>query len=223
MKIKAENKSLRQQAGYTLIELSITVAIIAVLVMTGLYGVPRILATNNGSKLTQQVALATANYSKVAAQSGTSKTFADSTTTTGIASLGQMGIWPDESLVKVSGAVARITHPFGGQIISKAITATNALSNMAADEGVWIRLDGIPQSQCFTVGSAFTNQAVAVWADGAQSGSAYTEPGKTSVEGTSPPKVAGVVDLTKLATLCQTAATAATTGKPVSVYLLSAF
>ena len=39
MKIKAENKALRQQAGYTLIELSITVAIIAVLVMTGLFGV----------------------------------------------------------------------------------------------------------------------------------------------------------------------------------------
>ena len=49
MKIKAENKSLRKQAGYTLIELSISVAIIAVLVMTGLYGVPRILDANKAS------------------------------------------------------------------------------------------------------------------------------------------------------------------------------
>lgn len=68
MKIKAENKSLRKQAGYTLIELSISVAIIAVLVMTGLYGVPRILDANKVTTLTQQVTLATANYSKIAAQ-----------------------------------------------------------------------------------------------------------------------------------------------------------
>jgi len=224
MKIEATHKTLRQQAGYTLIELSIAVAIIAVLVMTGLYGVPRILATNNVSKLAQQMALASANFSKVAAQSPNNKSFANTTVATGVASIGQMGIWPDEALVKTAaGVVTKITHQFGGSILSAPITATNALTNMAQDEGVWIRLDGIPQAQCFAVGSALINQSVAIWADGASSGSNFGEPTKGNVEGVTSPKVAGVIELGKLATLCQSAATAAGAGKPVSVYVLSAF
>lgn len=224
MKIEATHKALRQQAGYTLIELSISVAIIAVLVMTGLYGVPRILATNNVSKLAQQMALASANFSKVAAQSPNNKSFANTTVQGGIASIGQMGIWPDDALVKnSSGVVTKITHQFGGSILSAPITATNALNNLAQDEGVWIRMDGIPQAQCFAVGSALINQSVAIWADGASSGSVWGEPAKGNVEGITSPKVAGVIDLAKLATLCQTAATAAGAGKPVSVYVLSAF
>jgi hypothetical protein len=201
------------------------VAIIAVLVMTGLYGVPRILATNNVSNLTQQVALATANYSKIAAQSiGTARTFADSTTDTGVGALGQMGIWPDETLVKTTaGVVTKIANPFGGSIKSKSLSADGALTNLATDEGVWIRLDGIPQTQCFSVASAFLNQAVAVWADGAQPGDVFAEPTTAQAGGATAPKVLGVIDMSKLATLCQTAAGTATTGKPVSVYLLSAY
>lgn len=224
MKIEATHKALRQQAGYTLIELSISVAIIAVLVMTGLYGVPRILASNNVSKLTQQMALASANFSKVAAQSPNNKAFANTTTPAGVASIGQMGIWPDDAIVKsAAGVVTKITHQFGGSIISTPISATNALNNLAQDEGVWIRMDGIPQAQCFAVGSALINQSVAIWADGSASGSAFVEPTKAVIEGGSSPKVAGVIDLAKLATLCQTASNAAGAGKPVSVYMLSAF
>ena len=225
MKIEATHKALRQQAGYTLIELSISVAIIAVLVMTGLYGVPRILASNNVSKLTQQMALASANFSKVAAQSPNSKAFANTTVATGVASIGQMGIWPDDALVKNStGVVTKITHQFGGSILSAPITATNALTNMAQDEGVWIRMDGIPQAQCFAVGSALINQSVALWADGSASGTNFVEPGKNVVENTgTSPKVSGVINLANLATMCQTSAGAAGAGKPVSVYMLSAF
>lgn len=224
MKIEATHKALRQQAGYTLIELSISVAIIAVLVMTGLYGVPRILASNNVSKLTQQMALGSANFSKVAAQSPNSKTFAKATDALGYASLGQMGIWPDEALVKnAAGVVQKITHQFGGEIKSAPISATNALNNLAQDEGVWIRLDGIPQAQCFAVGSALINQAVAIWVDASQTTSTFVEPVKGAVEGTLSPKVSGVIDLAKLATMCQTSAGAAGAGKPVSIYMLSAF
>ena len=128
MKIKAENKALRQQAGYTLIELSITVAIIAVLVMTGLYGVPRILDTNKVTTATQQVALANANYSKTA-MSSTDLTWANviAAYASGTASTyASMGLWADEAILKNSGTPYAIQHPFGGMIYSKVNTSAIA-------------------------------------------------------------------------------------------------
>ena len=214
MKIKAENKSLRKQAGYTLIELSISVAIIAVLVMTGLYGVPRILDANKVTTLTQQVTLATANYSKIAAQTaGTLRTFSDSTATGNVASLGQMGVWPDEALVKgTTGAVTKITHPFDGGINSKSNTII--LTNMAADEGYFIRLDSVPLKNCFAITSAFLNTAVTAWV--VNNDANYTEPSKANVENasTSPKVPGGAVSLTNLATQCVGAA-----GTTKAIYL----
>lgn len=221
MKIKAEFKPLRQQAGYTLIELSITVAIIAVLVMTGLYGVPRILDTNNVTTLTQQVTLATANYSKIASQmQGQAKTFADSTAATGnLAALGQMGVWSEENLVKTAaGAVTRITHPFGGGITSKS--NANTFTNLAPDEGVWIRLDAVPVRNCFAVTSAYMNSAITAWVLPSANDAAYSEPTSANVNtvATSPKVPAGAVSLTNLATQCQGAS-----GTTKSVYLLFAY
>jgi prepilin-type N-terminal cleavage/methylation domain-containing protein len=217
MKIKADLKALRQQAGYTLIELSISVAIIAVLVVTGLYGVPRILDTNRTTTVTQQILLASANYSKIASQMfGQAKTFADSTTATGLASLGQMGVWSDDALIKsaTTGAVTRIIHPFGGAISSRSNALT--YSSLAADEGVWIRLDAVPVKNCFAVTSAFMNSAVSAWV---ATDTTYSEPTAANVSGTTSPKVpGGAVSLTNLATLCQGAS-----GTTKSIYLLFAY
>ena len=214
MKIKAKNKSLRQQAGYTLIELSISVAIIAVLVMTGLYGVPRILDANKVTTLTQQVTLATANYSKIASQTaGTLRTFSDSTASGSVASLGQMGVWPEETLVKTTaGAVSKITHPFGGGVNSKS--NVNGLTNMAADEGYYIRLDAVPLKNCFAITSAFLNTAVTAWV--VNNDAAYAEPSKANVEnGATSPKVpGGAISLSNLATQC-----VGTAGTTKAVYL----
>lgn len=221
MKIKSNIKALQQQAGYTLIELSISVAIIAVLVMTGLYGVPRILDTNNVTTLTQQVTLATANYSKIAAQMvGQPKTFADSTSTGNLGALGQMGVWPDETLVKnaTTGAVTRISHPFGGGITSKS--NANTFTNLAADAGVWIRLDSVPVKNCFAITSAYMNTAITAWVVASSTDTVYSEPTSASVTTTttSPKVPAGAVSLPNLATQCQGA-----TGTTKSVYLLFAY
>lgn len=212
--MKSNFKNQRQQAGYTLIELSISVAIIAVLVMTGLYGVPRILDANKVTTLTQQVSLASANYSKIATQTaGTTRTFANSTDAAGIKALGQMGVWPEESLVKdVNGVVTKITHSFGGGITSKS--NANALTNMAADEGYYIRLETVPLKNCFAITSAFLNTAVTAWV--VASDANYTEPTKTNVENaaTSPKVPGGAISLSNLATQCVGA-----TGTTKSIYL----
>lgn len=214
MKIKAENKSLRKQAGYTLIELSISVAIIAVLVMTGLYGVPRILDANKVTTLTQQVTLATANYSKIASQTaGTLRTFSDSTASGSVASLGQMGVWPEETLVKTTaGAVSKITHPFGGGIQSKS--NTNGLTNMAVDEGYFIRLDSVPLKNCFAITSAFLNTAVTAWVTNSSTDTSFTEPTGVATPATSPKVPGGAISLSNLANQC-----VGTAGSTKSIYL----
>lgn len=216
MKIKAENKSLRKQAGYTLIELSISVAIIAVLVMTGLYGVPRILDANKVTTLTQQVTLATANYSKIAAQTaGTARTFADARVAAGIKSLGAMGVWPEEALTKDNtGAVTKITHPFGGGI--QSFSNTIGLTNMAIDDGYYIRLDSVPLKNCFAITSAFLNTAVTAYVT---TDTVFTEPSVANVDTNTPiKKPGGAVNLANLATQC-----VGTAGTTKSIYLAFAY
>jgi prepilin-type N-terminal cleavage/methylation domain-containing protein len=215
MKIKAANKALRQQAGYTLIELSISVAIIAVLVLTGLYGVPRILDTNKVTTASQQITLATANYSKLASTS-TDKTWA----TTGVAyvpatalPLAGMGVWPEESVLK-STAVPPIAyglkHTFGGFIYSRNTTA-GLLGYLGTDEGYLLKLEKVPAKNCFDMASAFGNTALQIGVDS----SAAPTAGPITVE---PPantvnvKAAGsALNNTELAKQCQTNATAAKT------------
>ena len=217
MKIKAENKALRQQAGYTLIELSITVAIIAVLVMTGLYGVPRILDTNKVTTTAQQITLATANYSKLASSS-TDTTWATTGTlyATGTAvPLTGMGVWSDENILKSTAPTPvfyGLQHAFGGSIYSR--NATVGITNyLGANEGYILKLEKVPAKNCFALASSFGNTAMQIEIDS----SATPAAGPITAEptGATIVKVAGssLVNTT-LATQCQTNPTVAK-----SVYL----
>ena len=47
MKKTSEIKALREQAGYTLVELAISIAIISVLVVSALFGVQKIVDNKN--------------------------------------------------------------------------------------------------------------------------------------------------------------------------------
>lgn len=210
MKIAATTKALQQQAGYTLIELSISVAIIAVLVMTGLYGVPRILDTNKVTSNAQQITLASANYSKVASTSTdttwatTSSTYAAATPLT----LAAMGIWPDENVLKSGTSVAYgLQHAFGSYIYSRNAT-TGIASYIGPNEGYVLKLEKIPAKNCFAVASSFGNTAVQIEVD---SGGAPTAgPITTEPTGATIVKTAGSnLNNTTLATQCQTNPTVA--------------
>ena len=212
MKIKAANKALRQQAGYTLIELSISVAIIAVLVLTGLYGVPRILDTNKVTTTSQQVTLATANYSKLAATS-TDKSWA--TTGTAVYATGTalpltgMGVWPEENVLKSTATPPifyGLQHPFGGFIYSRNTTA--GINNfLGTDEGYIVKLEKVPAKNCFAVASAFGNTAMQIAID---SGATPTAGPVAEPTGGTVVKAAGASLVnTTLATQCQTNPTVA--------------
>lgn len=169
MTVNSKVRALRQQAGYTLVELSISVAIISVLIITGLIGVPRILDTNRVSTLVQQVSIANANYSKLATSNGGSNTFAtvgaNYVTTTSLA-LASMGVWPDEALLKnpATGISYGIQHPFGGNIYSRS-TTTGITNFMGVDAGYILKLENIPAKNCFAVASAFGGTALQVGVD----------------------------------------------------------
>ena len=218
MKIKAENKALRQQAGYTLVELSITVAIIAVLVMTGLYGVPRILDTNKVTIATQQVALANANYSKVA-MSSTDLTWANVATTYGplIASTyASMGLWADEAVLKTAGVPYAIQHPFGGMVYSK-VNSTAITGYLGVGEGYILKFDSVPVKNCLALAGAFGATALQIAID--SSGTTGAMPVATDPTTFTTVKAAGgQLGNAALATAC-----AATPANPKTIALWFAF
>jgi prepilin-type N-terminal cleavage/methylation domain-containing protein len=221
MKIKAANKALRQQAGYTLIELSITVAIIAVLVMTGLYGVPRILDTNKVTTATQQIALASANYSKVA-MSSTDLSWATvggnySSTATAATTLAAVGVFPDEAVLKTTAGIPYgIQHPFGGLIYSK-VNTTALAGTMGVGEGYILKLESVPSKNCFALASAFGSTALQIHVDSTATG--FIPATDPTVSSTAPVKTAGSqLSNANLATACST-----TPNSSKSIYLWYAF
>ncbi len=149
MKMNSQIKQIGKQAGYTLIELSIAIAIISVLIMTALFGVQKILENNNVNTTSQQVTLATANINKYAVMLS-DKAFV--ATTAGAAAL---GIWPDNIVTKnATGVVTKVSNPFGGEYL----TATTA-------NGYYIAITNVPVSTCLATVAAFGNTASAIDTD----------------------------------------------------------
>jgi len=107
MTFHSKIKSLHKQAGYTLIELSISIAVIAVLVVSALYGVQSILDSNKINNVVKTVSVASVNINKMAAATA-NRNIADKT----LATI-QMGIWPDEVVASAGTASATVQNSFG--------------------------------------------------------------------------------------------------------------
>jgi prepilin-type N-terminal cleavage/methylation domain-containing protein len=165
MIVTTKQKALQRQAGYTLVELSISVAIISVLIVTGLYGVPRILDTNKISTTVQQVSIANANFSKLAAQTG-GGAFAYTPTyvTTISASLAGMGVFPDEAILRNGSIAYGVKHPFNGNIYSKSVGLA-ITGFLGIDEGYILKLENVPAKNCFSMASAFASTALQISVD----------------------------------------------------------
>ena len=136
-----------QQAGYTLVELAISIAIISVLVVSALFGVQRIVDNNNVNAASQQVVLAGSNIKKFAAMLA-DKTFVDNTNVAA-----NLGLWPDNITTKVNGSVTKITNPFGGNYF----TASNAVDVGAvpAGGGYYIVISNVPSRVCASLAGMF--------------------------------------------------------------------
>jgi len=190
MKLNSKLNSLRQQAGYTLIELSISIAVISVLVVSALYGVQKILDSNKVNQAVKQVSVANVNITKLVAMTNNKQV---------VDSVGQtinLGAWPDEIVVGAasgssSGSTAR--NPFGG-----VYTVLPASSNDKLTHYV-IGIESVPAKLCAATASGMGAIAEHITVESSQS----TSPkyGNSNTDG-STVKFSGVFNAASLASQC---------------------
>ena len=126
-----------KQGGYTLVELAIAVAILAVLIVAGLTGVQGILTSG---KVNDQIKTMAKLGSKVSANYGSLSTSGIS-----VATVANLGGW-DTSKISVSGTTTTVRSAFnGGEFI---ISNTTAISGIAANSGVIYTIASVPREAC---------------------------------------------------------------------------
>jgi prepilin-type N-terminal cleavage/methylation domain-containing protein len=173
-------KGLRQrQAGYTLVELAISVSIISLLIVGSLTGVQGLLAANKVNKTLTQTTVATANISKLSAATGNA--ILNNVT------LRQLGVW-EQSAIRITGLpgalVTTVENPFAGTINVALNTA--AVGNFPIGSGYWYKLTNIPEASCASLATSFFTTSPGIFISAAPTaaaitpgiGGAYREPGQ---------------------------------------------
>ena len=126
-----------KQGGYTLVELAIAVAILAVLIVAGLTGVQSILTSG---KVNDQIKTVAKLGAKVSANYS-------SLTTSGVtlATVANLGAW-DTSKVSGSGTTTAVRSAFNsGEFIT---FNANAISGLSANSGFIYTIAGVPREAC---------------------------------------------------------------------------
>jgi prepilin-type N-terminal cleavage/methylation domain-containing protein len=129
------------QRGYSLIELSIVLAIIAVVIGGAITGVQAILQSNNVNN--------TISNTNRAIGAITSKLIRDNNyanATTAILSSRAMGVWPEKTVINPGLTNATVTNEFGGAV--HVAPMTTATYGVAANQAYVYTLTGIPTSAC---------------------------------------------------------------------------
>lgn len=145
----------KRQAGYTLIELSISLAIIAVLLVGTLTGVQRLLRSNNTNNTVSQTQAALTNITKLYASTGDAAINATGT-------LRDLGVWEAAAVKSIGNPAVRTPqNPFGGNILVAVNTA--AVGTALTGSGFWYRLQGIPEEACASLATSFQNTATGIY------------------------------------------------------------
>lgn len=132
-------RSLRQR-GYSIIELSIALAILAVIIIGGLLGVQTILRNNRTNEVLKNVPSYMANAAKITA-SQQALTFTT-------ANLADLGVWPAERLAGASPD-RTVTHEHGGRIFLVPNTAVAGVAGVVPiGQSFVLTLAGIPEQSC---------------------------------------------------------------------------
>jgi prepilin-type N-terminal cleavage/methylation domain-containing protein len=175
----------QRQAGYTLIELSITLSIIAVLLVGTLTGVQRLLEANNTNNAIATTQAAFSNITKLQ----------KATNTTGAAIydtkiLADLGVWDAALVTRTTvGTVttASVKNPYNGAIT--VWTNSQAVGTASASTGYWYRIAGVPKGACASLATSFTNSVEGIYITATPvnatttTGTVYKTPG--SVDSTS--------------------------------------
>jgi prepilin-type N-terminal cleavage/methylation domain-containing protein len=130
-----------QQKGYTLVELAIAVAILAVLIVAGLTGVQGILTSG---KVNDQIKVVAKLNSKISSlyASNVSGTQALTPAATGTKEVANLGGW-DSGRVSSTGTV---TSAFGSS--ETVQTNVNKIGDITAKQGVVYGIRSVPQAGC---------------------------------------------------------------------------
>jgi len=192
MKLNSKLNSLRQQAGYTLIELSISIAVISVLVVSALYGVQKILDSNKVNQAVKQVSVANVNITKLVAMTNNKAVAQDTAQTI------NLGAWPDEITTPASGAssTAIAKNPFGGDYKVLAAASPNNLTHYV------IGIENVPAKLCAATASGMGAIAEHITVETTAQTAAPSHGTAASLGSTV--KLSGVFDASNLASKCGT-------------------
>lgn len=155
MKLSLQPSLARAQRGYSLIELSIALAILSVVIVAALLGVQRILDNNNANNVIKQVPYAHAGM--ITATATTTNSFTGLTTE----QLARFGNFPPSSIAAGAGDAAVISNPFGGNYVAGANAA--AVGTVPIGQGYFFSISGAPASMCTTLVSGLAPIAHSVW------------------------------------------------------------
>jgi len=184
-------KAARQQ-GYTLIELSIALAIISVIIVGSLVGVQRILANNRANNLLAEIPRINAALVGAAVNS---TSFAKITTTEAAA----LGAFSPSSVNYVNGA-PEVSNAFGGRLFVQG----NEASFDGVKRGYVVVATGVPVDMCATVVNGLAPLAQALWVDTATDAASFDTPLPTVptplIKG---PEQTATIELTTLAKECR--------------------
>jgi prepilin-type N-terminal cleavage/methylation domain-containing protein len=144
-------KGLRQrQAGYTLVELAITVSIISLLVVSSIAGVQGLLLANKVNRTLTQTTVATATITKLIT--------ATNNPDLGTLDLIKLGAW-DSSAVRGGGT--SVENPFAGTITVGP--NLSGVGSYARKSGFWYRISGVPQTHCASLVTSFYSTSPGIW------------------------------------------------------------
>ncbi|WP_025869413.1 prepilin-type N-terminal cleavage/methylation domain-containing protein [Methylobacillus glycogenes] len=145
--------SARSQRGYSLIELSIAMAILSVIIVGSLTGVQRILANNRTNNVLQFIPRLNATLI-----SGTLGGNGGTVITTNLAtSLGAF----EPNIVAGAGAAQTIRNEFGGQY---AVISNSAVVGAAGiNGGYFVYITGVPNNVCPILANGLSSLADGMW------------------------------------------------------------
>ena len=143
------------QRGYSLIELSIVLAIIAVVIAGAITGVQSILRSNNVVRV-----ISTTNKAVGAITAKLVRDANYANATLPVLTNAGMEIWDAKDITNAGAAGARVGNPFGGQIWVAPLAAD--AQGVTANNGYVYTITGIPVAACADVALGLDTLATAV-------------------------------------------------------------
>lgn len=154
------NKIAKKQAGYSLVELSVALAIVAVILVGGLMGTRQILLTNNVNNQLKDSALVIAKITRQ---------FQNSLDTSGATNqnLIPLSVWPVDRFTNSTNASGVFTGKVNGVIANTTeyITPNSAkIGSLEANNGFLYTFTNVPAAACPDLISGLDNMAYALYA-----------------------------------------------------------